>query len=79
MRTLETLLIEVFKAQGANNAEILAKRAADAIDLNKRDQRIYMLRTVKGMTESEVGAIVGLQIRHVRRIYSEQKLLNALK
>ena len=38
---LESLLCEVFKAQGLKNPGRAAKKAADAFDMQKRDERIY--------------------------------------
>lgn len=70
---LENLLAEIFKAQGAHDALRLARRAAETVEMDKRDGKIYDLRA--DHTEAEVATRFGISCVRVRQIVKEQTLL----
>ena len=67
---LETLLHDVFKAQGAADAAGLAHRAAKDFDMDQRDAKVYELRAT--LTEKQVAERFGLSRIRVRQIVKEQ-------
>ena len=71
---LQTLLAEVFRAQGAADAAGLAKRAAKDFEMDQRDSRVYELRCAHYSVD-EVAGIVGVTHRRVEQIYRAQMIL----
>lgn len=74
---LETLLYDVFKAQGAADAAGLAHRAAKDFDMDQRDAEIFQLAR-GGMTALAISQRKGLSVRHVERIIAEGHRLERL-
>ena len=70
---LETLLRDVFTAQGAVDAAGLAKRAAREFEQDQRDARIYELRAI--MTQAEVAERFSISPIRVKQIVREQHML----
>ena len=67
---LEGLLRDVFAAQGAVDAEGLARRAVMDFEHAQRDAKIYELRAE--YTEKDVATRFGLSAVRVREIVREQ-------
>ena len=63
---LETLLCDVFKAQGLKHPERAARRATEAFDIAKRNERIY--EATKRSSHVEVAAQFHISERQVERI-----------
>lgn len=70
---LETLLRDVFTAQGAVDAAGLAERAAREFEQDQRDARIYELRAI--MTQAEVAERFSISPIRVKQIVREQHML----
>jgi hypothetical protein len=70
---LEGLLRDVFAAQGAVDAEGLARKAAASFDLAQRDAKIYDLRGT--MTEAAIAERFQIGKRYVQKIVQRQLLL----
>lgn len=70
---LESLLCDVFRAQGASDPEGLAHKAAQELDIDKRDTRIYEMRAHH--SEKETSERFGLTVRRIRQIVHDQTVL----
>jgi hypothetical protein len=63
---LEGLLQSVFEAEGCVNAALLARRAAEDLELDERDELIYQLRAT--LTETQLAHRFQLTSRRVQQI-----------
>lgn len=67
---MESLLCEVFRAQGLKNPARAARKAAEVFDLQKRDERIY---EAKG-TVREIAEANGLKEVTVKKIRQREHI-----
>ena len=67
---IETILRQVFEAEGAPDAAGLARRAARDFDLAERNEQIYQMRA--SMATSQIGQRFGMSARRVKQIVREQ-------
>jgi DNA-binding CsgD family transcriptional regulator len=74
LELLESLLRDVFKAQGAADAAGLAKRAARDFNLDQRDADIYEMRC-NGYSEKATAERHGVTQRRVRQIVREHLIM----
>lgn len=70
---LESMLKDVFAAQGAADAAGLARRAARDFDMDQRDAKVYELRAT--LTEKQVAERMGMSVQRVRQIVHVQMML----
>ena len=70
MSYLESLLCDVFRAQGAADARGLAKRAAKDFDFDQRNKNIYELSAT--LEDILISERMGISLRRVQQIVKEQ-------
>jgi len=70
MSALESILADVFKAEGLADYRGLAERAMKDVEMQRRNELIYALRA--GHTIKEISDRTGLSEQRIKQIQKEQ-------
>jgi len=73
IHALESILRDVFRAEGLADADGLAARAMRDIELSRQHQEIYEMRA--HMTVQQIHERTGYSIQHIKKIQRDQVMI----